>query len=71
MTFSTETPDAILDVIDGGFRTIPPLGFEYLGDLSRPHRKWKLKDTPSHAAMVPFRISSTVLNLSGVPFEEQ
>jgi hypothetical protein len=36
---------AIFDVIDGGFRTIPPLCFEYLGDFSRPHRKWKLKDT--------------------------
>jgi hypothetical protein len=43
---TTETPDAELDVIDGGFGTVPALGLEHLGYRFGAHRKWKLKDTP-------------------------
>ena len=42
----TETPDAIFDVIDGGFRTKPALGLKELGYLSVAHRGWKLKHAP-------------------------
>lgn len=37
----TETPDAIFDVIDGGFGTIPGLRYGIGTNL-----KWKLEDTP-------------------------
>ena len=46
MALLTKTPDAELDVIDGGFGTIPALGLEHLGCFSGAHRKWKLKDAP-------------------------
>ena len=39
-------PDSILDVIDGGFGTIPALGLQDLRYGVGTHRKWKLKDTP-------------------------
>ena len=41
-----ETPDAILDVIDGGFETKIALVLQGLGYFSVAHRNWKLKDTP-------------------------
>ena len=46
MAVSTETPDAILDVIDGGFWAKITLGLQGLGYLSVARRNWKLKDTP-------------------------
>ena len=45
LTLFTETSDSKLEVIDGGFGTIPPLGLEHLGYLSGTHRKWKLNDS--------------------------
>ena len=42
----TETPDAIFDAIDGGFRTKPALGLKELGYLSVAHRGWELKHAP-------------------------
>ena len=41
-----ETPDAELDVIDGGFGTKPALGLKELRYLSVAHRGWKLKHAP-------------------------
>ena len=46
MTFSTETPDAILDVVNGSLGTIPALGLQGFRYGFGTHRKWKLKDTP-------------------------
>jgi hypothetical protein len=46
MALLTKTPDAELDVIDGGFRTKPALGLKELGYLSVAHRGWKLKHAP-------------------------
>ena len=50
----TRTPDAIFDVIDGGFRTKPALDLKELGYLSVAHRGWKLKYAPSGASTLSF-----------------
>jgi hypothetical protein len=46
MASFTEPPDAKLDVIDGGFWTVPALGLQDLGHGVGAHREWKLEDTP-------------------------
>jgi len=46
MALVTETPDAELDVIGGGFWTVPAFGLQCLSYGLGTRRKWKLKDTP-------------------------
>ena len=46
VTLLTETPDAILDVRDGGLWTIPALGLPGFCYGVGAHRRRKLKDTP-------------------------